>query len=171
MRLKSLFFLVAIVGGLATQAQVNWISFEEALEQSKKEPKKILVDIYTDWCGYCKKMDVNTYSNKKLAAYINKHYYAVKFNAEQRPSVTFRGHEFKFSRGVHELALALTNNKPSYPTTVILTEELEIFPPIAGYLAVSDFAPMLHYYGDNVYKKQIPWLEFSASFEKSPYLD
>ena len=74
-------------GAQATSA-VNWMSWEDAiaaLEADKKagrKGKKIFVDIYTDWCGWCKKMDKETFQVPKIAAYLNQHFYPVKFNAE-----------------------------------------------------------------------------------------
>ena len=60
------------------RGQVRWVSFSEAVELSKKEPRKILIDIYTDWCGWCKKMDATTYGDGAVVEYINRHFYAVK---------------------------------------------------------------------------------------------
>ena len=53
------FLILAMIAGtrpLAAQ-QVNWMSFEEAVERSKEEKKKIFIDVYTDWCGWCKHID------------------------------------------------------------------------------------------------------------------
>ena len=64
-------------------AEIQWLTMEEAYEKTQKEPKKILVDVYTDWCGWCKVMDRGTFRDEKVVAYVNEHYYAVKFDAEQ----------------------------------------------------------------------------------------
>ena len=44
-----------------SQDKINWMSFEEAIARSKEDPKHIFVDVYTDWCGWCKKMDASTF--------------------------------------------------------------------------------------------------------------
>src|SRR6187397_3084056 len=66
---------------------INWISLQEAEKLSKKQPRKIVVDVYTDWCGWCKKMDKSTFADAKTAAYVNKHYYAVKLDAETKEEI------------------------------------------------------------------------------------
>lgn len=150
--------------------KVEWITFEEAIELHKENPKKLLIDLYTDWCGWCKVMDRETYSNAMLSSYINENFYPVKFNAEQKESVEFVGHTFKFipsgRRGVHELAAALTNNQLSYPTTVFMDEDLRIIQPIAGYLKPKQMEPILNFIGDNHYKT-IPWEDFKKEYKSS----
>ncbi|MFY0598757.1 MAG: DUF255 domain-containing protein [Cyclobacteriaceae bacterium] len=162
------FILFLGVNESFSQEHVEWITFEEAIEKSKDEPRKILIDIYTDWCGWCKKMDKDAYENKKLVKYINENYYAVKFNAEQKEEVEFDGHTFKFiangRRGVHQLAAALTNNKLSYPTTVFMNEELQIIQPVPGYMNAQSIEPILTYFGDDAFKST-PWPEYQKNFK------
>src|SRR6478736_5236100 len=92
---------------------IKWMSFEEAIEKSKTEKRKIFIDVYTDWCGWCKVMDKKTFSEAKVAKILNEEFYPVKFNAEQRGNVVFNGTTFKFvasgNNGYHELAAALLN--------------------------------------------------------------
>lgn len=146
---------------------VKWMTFEEAVAANAKAPKKIFIDIYTDWCGWCKKMDASTFSHPVIAKYMNDNFYNVKFNAEQRGDVVFNGHTFKFlangSRGVHELAVALTNNKLSYPMFIFMDEELRILSPLPGYQKADFFDGVLKYFGDGNYKK-MKWEEFHGSF-------
>lgn len=164
------FFLVFGINQAFSQDHIEWITFEEAIEKSKSEPRKILIDIYTDWCGWCKKMDRDAYENETLAKYISENYYAVKFNAEQREDVVFDGHTFKFrangSRGVHELAAALTNNKLSYPTTVFMSEELQIIQPVPGYMNASSMEPIITYFGEDAFKN-ISWTDYQKNFKSA----
>src|SRR5688572_33238081 len=99
----------------ADEGTVKWITFEEAIKKSKTEKRAIFVDVYTDWCGWCKVMDKNTFSDPQVAKILNDKFYAVKFDAEQREDVVFNGHTFKFvpsgNKGYHELAAALLNNQ------------------------------------------------------------
>jgi len=153
-----------------TDTEINWVSFEEAVELNKAVPKKILIDLYTDWCGWCKKMDRDTYSKAEIIAYVNEKFYAVKFNAEQKEDVDFNGHTFKFvpsgRRGYHELAAALTNNKLSYPTTVFMDEKLQIIQPIPGYLDAATFDMISTYIGEGKYKNT-PWEEYQKSHKSN----
>ncbi|MDC1355849.1 thioredoxin family protein, partial [Flavobacteriaceae bacterium] len=91
------YILVAflVLGSLPLAAQtINWVSMDEALALQQKTPKKILIDMYTSWCGPCKMLDRNTFTNKDLIAYVNEHYYAVKFNAEGNETVNFKDQKF-----------------------------------------------------------------------------
>ena len=79
---------VVLVSNMS-HAQIDWMTMDQALAAQKLEPKKIFMDVYTDWCGPCKLLDKKTFSNKKVIRYINQHYYAVKFNGEGTESVTY----------------------------------------------------------------------------------
>ena len=111
---------------VAEAAEIKWYTWEEAHELSKTAPKKIFVDLYTSWCGWCKKMDKSTFQDPAVVKYLNENFYAVKFNAEQKESITFNDHEFKFlnqgRRGVHQLAYSLLDGKLGYPSFVMLDE-------------------------------------------------
>jgi len=87
----SISLILLLVFNLPVNAQekIEWMSLEQAIKKSGKQPKKIFMDMYTDWCGWCKKMDQTTFSDPVIAAYMNKHYYAVKFDAEGQDSVVF----------------------------------------------------------------------------------
>src|SRR5690242_17457474 len=80
----------------SVESVVNWMTFEQAIEKSKTEKRAIFIDVYTDWCGWCKVMDKSTFNDPEVAKLLNEKFYAVKFNAEQREDVTFQGTTFKF---------------------------------------------------------------------------
>ncbi|MGF1532770.1 MAG: thioredoxin family protein [Bernardetiaceae bacterium] len=147
---------------------VQWLTIEEALEKHQKEPRKIFIDVYTDWCGWCKKMDQATFSHPQIASYLNEKYYAVKFNAEQRENLVFLGNTFKYveqgRRGYHEFAAALLQNKLSYPTVAFLDENLQLIQPIPGYMEPKQFDPILKYFGESHYRTT-SWTDFTATYQ------
>jgi thioredoxin-related protein len=163
----------------AEGTEVKWMTFEEAVEKSKTEKRKIFIDVYTDWCGWCKVMDKNTFSDPQVAKLLNEKYYAVKFNAEQREDVVFSGNTFKFIEsgrsGYHQLAAALLNNQMSYPNFVFLTEEFHIVPVIPGssslpgYRKPEEFYPYLSFVAEDGYKTQA-FNDYLKAF-KSPYIE
>jgi thioredoxin-related protein len=150
---------------------VNWMTFEEAIQKSKNEKRPVFIDVYTDWCGWCKVMDKNTFNEPKVSKLLNEKFYAVKFNAEQKEDVVFDNHTFKFvpsgRSGYHELAAALLNNQLSYPTVVFLDEEFKMIQPLAGYRKAPDFHIIAQFIGEGHYKT-IKWDEWQEKY-KSPY--
>jgi thioredoxin-related protein len=150
------------------QKKINWMSWDQMIEKEKVEKRKVIVDLYTDWCGWCKRMDKTTFTNPVIVDYINKHYYAVKFNAEQKEDVEFDGTVYKFvksgRRGYHELAAALTQNNLSYPTYVFLTEDIALLQVLPGYRSAKDFEYIINYFGED-YFKTTPWSKFEKEFQ------
>lgn len=158
---------------------VKWMTWEEAVEKNKTEKKKIFVDVYTDWCGWCKVMDKNTFTEAQVAKVLNEDFYPVKFNAEQTADVIFNNITFKYisadgGRGVHQLAAALLNNQLSYPNFVFLDEEFKIIPVFPGYQSLpgyrkpEEFHFFLTYVSDNVFKK-MSIEDFQKNGYVSPY--
>jgi len=152
----------------AQKTEVKWLTFEKAVALNEKHPKKILVDVYTDWCYYCKVMDKKTYSNPKLAAYINEHFYPVKFNAEQKESLNFNGKEYDYKkvgrRGYNEFAADLLQGKLSFPNTVFFDKDNKIITRLPGYLTVKDYEPVLVFIADNHYISN-NWNDFVKNYK------
>ena len=152
------------------QESVKWLSFEEAITLNKENPKPILVDVYTDWCGYCKKMDLNTYANKTISDYINKNFYAVKLDGEEKKDIIFNDHTFKFQkqgrRGYHQLPATLMDGKLSYPTTIILSKDEKVLDKIPGYLDKKIMEKVLVFFSEEYYKTK-KWKDFEKDFKSN----
>ena len=166
MRKFALLLLLSLAAITNAQEKIQWMSIEEAyaLTLTESTPKKIFIDVYTDWCGWCKRMDKATFQNPEVAAYMNAHYYNVKFDAEQKESIEMLGNTFEFipqgSRGYHELAAALLNGKMSYPTVVFMNPKFEMLSPVPGYQEAPQFLKVATFFGDNIYKS-VPWEEYA----------
>lgn len=152
----------------AQNDEIKWLSLEQALTLNKTHPKKILVDVYTTWCYYCKVMDKNTYSNPKVIAYINTNFYPVKFNGEQRENLNFDGKDYKYipsgQRGYHEFAAALLNGKLSYPTTVFFDDKTQVITRLPGYLDAKNYEPVLVFIAENYYTTK-SWDDFVKNYK------
>jgi len=150
------------------QSGIEWMSIEEAeaLVKTADNPKKIFIDVYTDWCGWCKKMDQVTFNNPEVSDYMNANFYMVKFNAESKDDVFVKGTTFSFvpsgRRGYHELAVALTQGKLSYPTVVFLDPELNMITPLPGFRTAQPFLQVAKFIGDNVYQ-HTSWEDYIKS--------
>ncbi|MBK5286390.1 MAG: DUF255 domain-containing protein [Bacteroidia bacterium] len=144
-----------------TSGEIQWLTFQEAIKKNEKEPKKIFIDVYTAWCGWCKRMDATTFKDPMVVAYINKNYHAVKFDAETKDTIRFNDHDFFFHPEYrsNELAYSLMSGKMSYPTSLYLDEVFTLLSPVPGYLTAEQIQPILTYFGDNIYKTK-KWDEY-----------
>ncbi len=151
--------------------EIKWVSIEEAEVLAKQDGKKILVDVYTDWCGWCKKMDKATYKHAEVIDYVNTNFHAVKFNAEQREDVTVKGNTFKYiaqgRRGYHELAASMLQGKLGYPATVFLDNEFNMLTHISGYRGPDEMMAFLSYFKDELYAKEVSLQTYIDSYKKS----
>lgn len=117
--------------------QINWVSIEKAQELGKTTPRKVFIDVYTDWCGYCKKMDRTTFAEEEVVNYVNENYYAVKLNAESNKKIKFNG------KNMTEAYLARYLRVSGYPTIVFVDEEFKNIQPFPGYKTASQFKRIL----------------------------
>ncbi len=136
--------------------KVKWYTWEEAVEANKKVPKKIMVDVYTNWCHWCKVMDKKTFEKKNIADYLNENFYPVKLNAEQKEDILFNDNTFKYVKGgrsgVHTLAYSLLDGQMSYPSIVFLNEKFERAMVSAGFKKPKEFMTELEYIVGEHYK-------------------
>lgn len=150
----------------AKHKEINWMTLDQVQAAMKKEPRKVLIDFYTGWCGWCKVMDKKTYSNPELVKYVNEKFYAVKFDAEQKESVMFLGkkYEFKAENRANDFAAELLGGRLSYPTTVFLMENFQNPQAVPGYQDVPKMESVLKYLGENKYQTQ-KWDDFQKEFK------
>lgn len=148
-------------------SKIKWYTIEEAFKLNEKNPKKLFIDVYTDWCGWCKKMDAATFTDPQIADYLNKYYYPVKFNAEQKADITYKGKVYKNNntgaRSPHDLASAILNGQLSYPSAVYMDGQNNLLTAVPGYLTPPDIEPILVFFGEDHYKTT-KWEDFKAKF-------
>ncbi len=174
--MKYLLLLVAlvIVPQFAHTQQINWMTMNEALEAQKKNPKKIFVDVYTDWCGPCKLLDKNTFTNINVINYINNHYYPVKFNAEGTEEVTYNGFKYtnpnyqqgrKGRNATHLFTQALKIT--GYPSLAYFDEKGNFIQAVAGYRTPQQLEIFLKMMANDDYKKLTTteaWNDYQRNF-------
>ena len=161
---RFLLLLFVLFGSLAAQAQIKWLTWDQAMQAYAREPKKMVIDVYTDWCGWCKRMDQTTFADSGVGRLVNEDFYAVKLNAEHQGPLSFNGKTYQFEndgkRGVHGLAKHLLRGRMGYPTVVFLNKKAEIIQAIPGYMPADEFKRVLRYFGDDVYL-DTPWKDYS----------
>lgn len=171
--LKCICLLVVLISFKGVAQEIKWMSLEEAVALQKKNPKKIMMDVYANWCGPCKMLDKNTFQNKDVANYVNKNYYAVKFNGEGNETVNFDGKTFKnpnynpakanTRNSAHQLASYLQIS--AYPTIVFFDETGNIIAPIRGYQSPPQLELYLKMFKDDVHKTIDTQEKFNAYYK------
>jgi len=137
---KTLILVVILLTYISTFADepLKWYTFDEGLLKAKTESKILLVDFYTDWCGWCKKMDKSTYGNENVRKLLNKNFIAAKLNPEKDGSVTFSGQKLSYA------GLAQAVKVTGYPTTGFFRNDSVFIGKVAGYFEADKFIEILH---------------------------
>lgn len=169
----AMLFAVFAISGLSAQEKIEWIKIdqlEKSIGQTNNQGKKILVDCYTDWCGWCKRMDKDTFSDTLIAKIMNYYFIAVKFDAECQENITLKGKEYKSNgatskkKNPHQLAYYLLNNRLSYPSFSIMNTDLNVIEVIAGYNNPNEFEKMLVFFGEGL-NTELDYNLFAKEYE------
>jgi len=143
---------------LAIGGELKWKKFEAGFEEAKKSNKKIMLDVYTDWCGWCKKLDKDVYGNDKVAEYLSQQYVSIKLNAESGTRLKFDSNEYT------EAQLAQAFGVTGYPAIIFFDSNGEPLDKISGYMPANDFLPVLKYFGEDFYKNT-SWPDFKKTYD------
>lgn len=161
-------FLIAFYA-LSANAQTNsikWYTVQEAIELNKKEPRKLLFDVYTNWCYWCKVMDKKTFTDPEVINYINSNFYAVKFNAESKDTIVLDGVKYVNPMNdddpYHQLAIHLLKGQMAFPSITYANENREFIAVVPGYWQAPDMVNLLRYIAEGRYQ-QTSWEEYQAS--------
>jgi len=174
--MRKVIFLILVVSsglikfGFTQDIEVKWYTIEEALELNKIHERKIFIDVYTDWCGWCKKMEATTFTHPAIAKILNEDYYAVRFDAETNDTINFAGQKFinegTRSRSPHQLAVALLQGKMSYPSIAYLNEKNQLLTAVPGYYTADRLEPLLKFFAEDAFKT-ISFQEYQKTFKSS----
>lgn len=131
---------------------LTWLPYNEGLLKAEKESKYVLIYFYTNECGWCKKMDKETYSNEEVQKILSDKFVAIKINAKSENKVVEKG------KKISERELAIMYQVSGYPTTWFLESNHDWIAPLPGYAAAEQFIKVIKYIGEG-------WYE-SISFEE-----
>jgi thioredoxin-related protein len=143
------------------------MTFQDAAKKTQTQPKKLFIDVYTNWCGWCKRMDATTFEDPAIVAYMNKNFYAVKFDAETRDTIRVKDKSFTYKPEykANEFAAQMLNGSMSYPTSVYVDENLNEIGPVPGYLTSEQLLPVLKYFAEDIYKTK-KWEDYLNEVNK-----
>lgn len=162
----SVFVMISLVV-LPQGKEVKWYTIQEAEKLIKENPRPMLIDTYTDWCGWCKKLDQDTFSNPVIAEILNSKFYPVKFDAEGKEPVTFQGTTFindgKAGKA-HQLAVTLLRGQLSYPNIVFFNEKIQLLTNVPGYKDAKMMEVLLSFFAEKAYDKQ-NFQDFEKTFK------
>lgn len=125
--------------------EIEWVSIEDGLRQANESGKKVLVNVYTDWCDFCKKMTNTVYPDSTVRASVYDHFVSVGLNAESEKVVRYQGEMLTEKELARKLGIR------SYPTMLFLNPDGELILQSNGYMPANDFNRMLMYMGSNAY--------------------
>ncbi|MBL7754741.1 MAG: DUF255 domain-containing protein [Chitinophagaceae bacterium] len=145
---------------------IQWITLEEAEARMKQTPKKVYIDIFTDWCYWCKVMDKKTFSNAAVIEYMNANFYCIHINAESADSLTFQGKKYGRlpNSKTNDLTAQWMKDRISYPTSIFMEENFQNPQPVPGYLEIPVMEMLLKYFGENKHKS-VPWETWTKTFK------
>lgn len=137
---KYFIFSIIFFSSYVSAQDINWLSLADAEAAQKANPHKpYFIDFYTSWCGWCTKMDQSTFKEAEVVKHINENYIPVKFNAETKEDVTFKGKIYKYvkasnGRGVNAFAYFSLHGKLSYPSYAVINGDGETEKLLLGFM-------------------------------------
>lgn len=169
--MKIIFLAILFLPLLLSGQTINWLTIEEAVNETRKEPRMIFVDVYTDWCGWCKRMDNNTFKDPEVVKYLNEHFYAVKLDGEEPDTIRIDGQAYinpnpGGRRSYHQLPQLFLQGRMAFPSFVFFTHELQTVMVARGYQRPEQLLLMLRFIQEGHYEQQ-DWESFQKEHQKN----
>lgn len=148
---------LAANGAARPAATPTWRKWDAGLAEARKTGRPVLVDVYTDWCGWCKRMDRDVYARPEMIDYLTRNWVVVRINAEANTPAHYQGHE------TTEAQIADQFGINSYPTTVMLKPTGDHLVNVPGYLPAADFKTVLRFIAEGHMERGEAFDEFKKT--------
>ncbi|MBA4311135.1 MAG: hypothetical protein C0417_00745 [Chlorobiaceae bacterium] len=155
----SIIFIISAYGMAGNKVELKWYKYNAGIAEAKKSNKKILLDVYTDWCKWCKKLDVEVYENDKVAAYLKKYYVLIKVNGEGSEKLKYKDNEISETQFTGAMGVT------GYPTMFFLDSKGEPIEKLASFVPADKFLPIIKFFGEDYYKKD-KWETFYKNYSQ-----
>jgi len=152
-----LFGLAMPLRTAAAADEIRWLTWDAGLRQAEESGRPILVDVYTDWCGWCKRMDREVYSRADVREALTRRFVPVKLNAESKGAVTYQAQKLT------ERGIAAKFKVSGYPTTIFLASNGDHLVNAPGYLPADRFLLVLRYIGDGHFERGTSFEDFARN--------
>ncbi len=128
---------------------IRWHSLGSGLDEAKRARRPVLVDVVTDWCGWCKRMEKTTYTAAPVREYVGRTFVAIKLDAEDDEA------RARYDGRIHTTReFADRFRITGYPTTLFLGQDGRLITMVPGYVKPERFMTVLRYIGDGHYRNQ-----------------
>ena len=138
--------------------ELQWTNLETAVAKGAEHKKPVMVDVYTDWCGWCKKMDKEVFADPAVSEVLGKHFALAKVNGESRETFTFKGEK---TDGV---GIARGFGVRGYPAIIFLDSDGDMLTMIPGFVNAEKFLPIVLFIGTREFEK-MEWPAYLAKYE------
>ncbi len=146
--------------GRAKSIELRWTKLETAVKTAAEQDKPVMVDVYTDWCGWCKKMDKEVFNNPDVAEALDRMFTLAKVNGESRESITYKGQKTDGFGIVQGFGIR------GYPALIFLDSKGDVLTIIPGYIDAENFLPIVEFLGGKHYEK-MEWEAYLADYHAS----
>ncbi len=146
--------LTALPRFASAAEEIPWQTWDAGLKHAAETGRPILVDVYTDWCGWCKRMDREVYARADVRAALARSFVPIKLNAESKGAATYQ------SQKLTERGIAAKFKVSGYPTTVFLASDGKHLVNAPGFLPPDRFLQVLSYIGDGHFERGTSFEDF-----------
>lgn len=138
----------------------DWRAWNDGMKQASTTGRPVVVDVYTNWCGWCRRMDRDVYQNAEIADYLRKKFVTIKLNAEAKDGARWQSHDYTSQDLAQQFRVS------GYPTTIFLRSSGEHMANVPGYVAADRFLLLLRYVAEGYADRNVPFAEFEKNAER-----